>query len=164
MFAFARQTAVDMEYRSYYYECLKDLAMGRKSETLEMQVAMLGSQGFTSRREVDDAYRYFGIEPSHAIHLNDEHIIGTFKSRLSDISPSLVEETRRQLRMIGDARNSTTIQAEASNALETYEQALSFLDLTHEQQDDFVPTMVSLKVRSKSLSISCRSSPHGPVC
>jgi ubiquitin carboxyl-terminal hydrolase 25/28 len=147
LFAFARQTEVDLENRSYYYECLQDLAVGRKSETLEMQVAMLGSQGFTSRREVDAAYKYFGIEPNHAVHLNDEHIIGTFRSRLSDISPSLADEARRQLRIICDARNSSTIQAEATNALETYEQALSFLDLTEGQPDDFVPTMYTMKVR-----------------
>jgi ubiquitin carboxyl-terminal hydrolase 25/28 len=145
LFAFARQTAVDVENRSYYYECLQDLAVGRKSEELEMQVAMLGSQGFTSRREVDAAYRYFGIDPIHAIHINDDHIVGTFKSRLSDMSPSMAEETRRQLRIIGDSRDSATIRAEAADALETYPQALSWLDLTHDQADDFVVTMVSLK-------------------
>jgi ubiquitin carboxyl-terminal hydrolase 25/28 len=147
LFAFARQAAVDETNRSYYFECLQDLAVGRKSEELEMQVAMLGSQGFTSRREVDTAYRYFGIDPIHANHINDDHIIGTFKSRLSDMSLSMAEETRRQLRIIGEARNSASIRAEAADALETYQQALSWLDLTDKQPDDFVVTMVSLKVR-----------------
>lgn len=147
LYAFARQTAVDVENRSYYFECLQDLANGRKSEELQMQVAVLGSQGFNSRREVEAAYRYFNIQPAHAVHLNDDHIIGSFKSRLSDMSPSMAEETRRQLRIIGDARNSATIRAEAADALETYEQALSWLDLTQDQPDDFVVTMVSLKVR-----------------
>jgi ubiquitin carboxyl-terminal hydrolase 25/28 len=139
---------VDVETRSYYYECLQDLAVGRKSETLEMQVAMLGSQGFTSRREVDAGYRYFGIEPAHASLINDEHIIGVFKSRLSDTSPSMADEPRRMLRIIGDARYSASIRAEAADALETYEQALSWLGLSPDQADDFVVTMVSLKVRS----------------
>jgi ubiquitin carboxyl-terminal hydrolase 25/28 len=146
LYAFARQAATDEENRSYYFECLQDLAVGRKSEELEMQVAMLGSQGFTSRREVDAAYRYFGIDPVHANHINDDHIIGTFKSRLSDMSPSMAEETRRQLRIIGEARNSASIRAEAADALETYEQAISWLDLSPDQADDFVVTMVSLKV------------------
>ncbi|KAL5114379.1 ubiquitin-specific protease ubp2 [Pleosporales sp. CAS-2024a] len=145
LFAFAQQTAVDVENRAYYYECLSDLAVGRKSEELQMQVAMYGSQGFASRRELDAAYRSFGIEPAHAVHLNDEHIIGTFRSRLSDISPHMADEARRQLRIIGDARNSDAIRAEASDAMETYEQALSWLDLTAEQADDFIPTMVALK-------------------
>ncbi|KAH7393973.1 ubiquitin C-terminal hydrolase-like protein [Phaeosphaeria sp. MPI-PUGE-AT-0046c] len=153
LFSFARQTSVDVENRSYYYECLQDLANGRKSEELQMQVAMLGSQGFNSRREVEAAYRYFNIQPAHAIHLNDDHIIGSFKSRLSDMSPSMAEETRRQLRIIGDARNSATIRAEAADALETYGQALSWLDLTHDQPDDFVVTMVSLKTSDNPESL-----------
>lgn len=140
-----------MENRSYYFECLQDLANGRKSEELQVHVATLGSQGFYSRREVEAAYRYFNILPEHAIHLNDDHIIGSFKSRLSDMSPSMAEETRRQLRIIGDARNSTIIRDEAAAALETYEQALSWLDLTQDQPDDFVVTMVSLKVRCRCL-------------
>lgn len=147
-----------MESRSYYYECLQDLAVGRKSEELQIQVATYGSQGFTSRRELDAAYKSFGIEPAHAKHLNDEHIIGTFRSRLSDISPHMAEDARRQLRIIGDARNSETIRAEASDALETYEQALSWLDLTEEVADDFVVTMVSLKVRwfsVDSIAVAC---------
>ncbi|KAF2827247.1 cysteine proteinase [Ophiobolus disseminans] len=145
LFAFARQTAVDVGNRSYYYECLKDLAIGRKSEELEMQVALAGSQGFTSRREVEDAYRQFGIQPAHAVHINDEHIIGVFRSRLADVSPSQGEVARRQLRIIGDARNSALIRAEASDALETYEQALSWLDMSPDQADDFIETMVSVK-------------------
>ncbi|KAH3910600.1 hypothetical protein HBH56_143770 [Parastagonospora nodorum] len=149
LFAFAQQIVVDVESRSYYYECLQDLAVGRKSEELQIQVATYGSQGFTSRRELDAAYKSFGIEPAHAKHLNDEHIIGTFRSRLSDISPHMAEDARRQLRIIGDARNSETIRAEASDALETYEQALSWLDLTEEVADDFVVTMVSLKTGDK---------------
>lgn len=153
LFAFSRQSALDSENGAYYYECLQDLAVGRKSETLEMQVAMLGSQGFTSRREVGAAYRYFGIEPAHAMHLNDEHIIGVFKSRLSDMSPSMAEETRRQLRIIGDARDSTVIRAEAAGALETYEQALSWLDLSETQPDDFVSTMFTLKTQDNPSSL-----------
>lgn len=146
LFSFSRQTAVDSENAAYYYECLQDLAVGRKSEFLEMQVAMLGSQGLTSRREVEAAYRSFGIDPVHAMHINDEHIVGVFKSRLSDISPSMADETRRQLRIIGEARNSEIIKSEAAGAIETYEQALSWLDLTHDQADDFIPTMFTLKV------------------
>jgi ubiquitin carboxyl-terminal hydrolase 25/28 len=141
---------MDEPARSYYYECLQDLAVGRKSEALEMQVAMLGSQGLTSRREVDAAYQYFGIEPAHGVLINDEHIIGVFKSRLSDTGPSQVDEARRQLRVIGDARNSDMIRAEAADALETYGQALSWLGLSPDQADDFVVTMVSIKVQSQA--------------
>lgn len=40
LFAFSRQVAVDMENKAYYFECLQDLAAGRESETLGVQVAM----------------------------------------------------------------------------------------------------------------------------
>jgi ubiquitin carboxyl-terminal hydrolase 25/28 len=146
LYAFARQNAVDLENRSYYYECLKAIAVGRKSEALGMHVAMLGSQGFNTKSDVNAAYWHFGINPAHVMHINDEHIVGVFKSRLSDEGPSSADMTRTQLRIIGDARNSALLRAEASGALETYQQALSWLDLTEGQADDFVPTMYALKV------------------
>jgi ubiquitin carboxyl-terminal hydrolase 25/28 len=81
------------------------------------------------------------------MHINDEHVVGTYKSYLADVSPSLAEEARRQLRIISDARDSAVIRAEANNdSLETYEQALSWLDMTADQSDDFIETMVTLKV------------------
>ncbi len=111
-----------------------------------MQVGLLASQGFTSRRDLEAAYRYFGIDPKHAGVISDDHIIGTFKARLSDISPSLADETRKQLRVLGDARNSDRIRAEAAEAIETEEQALSWLSLENNTSDDFVQVMFSLKV------------------
>lgn len=146
LFAFARQTHVDPGNRNFYFECLHDLATGRKSEMLETQVAVLSSQGFLKKGEIESAYRYFGIDPNHAGLLNDEHIIGTYKSRLSDMGVAAAEETRRQLRIIGDARDSSLIRAEASDALETYEQALSWLGASGDQADDFVETLYSIKV------------------
>lgn len=113
---------------------------------LEMQVSLLASNGLASKRDVDAAYRFFGIDPGHAGVLGDEHIIGSFKARLSDSSPSLAEETRRQLRVLGDARASIRIRAEAANAIETYEQAIAWFDLDASAVDDFVTTMFTLKV------------------
>jgi ubiquitin carboxyl-terminal hydrolase 25/28 len=147
LYAFARQVHVDVENRGYYFECLHDLATGRKSEILETQVAVLSSQGFVRKGDIETAYRYFGIEPSHAHLLNDEHIIGTYKSRLSDMGVAAAEELRRQLRIIGDTRDSALIRAEASGALETYEQALSWLGASDGQADDFVEALYSVKVR-----------------
>ena len=122
--------------------------MGRKSEVLGMQVGILASQGFTSRRDLEAAYRYFGIDPRHASVISDEHIIGTFRARLADISPTLVEETRRKLRTLGDARNSDKIRAEAAEAIETEEQALSWLDLDKDNAtEDFVQAMFAFKVK-----------------
>lgn len=137
---------VDIDNRAYYFECLQDLATGRQSETLQMQVALLASQGFISKRDVERAYQYFGIDPSHASVISDEHITGSFKSRLSDISPLQAEEARKQLRVLGDIRNSDRIRAEAAGSIETYEQAMAWFELDHGTADDFVQTMYSLKV------------------
>ena len=149
LFAFSRQVAVDIDNKDYYFECLQDLAAGRQSETLGVQVALLASQGLISKRDAQRAYQYFGINPAHASVIGDEHIIGSFKSRLSDISPLQAEEARKQLRVLGDVRDSERIRAEAAGSIETYDQAMSWFDLDPTTADDFVQTMYSLKVRAQ---------------
>jgi ubiquitin carboxyl-terminal hydrolase 25/28 len=146
LFAYARQSAIDASNLPYYYECLEDLAKGRKSEALDTQVAMLASQGFISKRDVDQAYRYFGIEPAHVSLISDEHIKGVFKSRLSDMGPASAPETRQQLRVLAEARGSELLRAEASDTMETYEQALSWLELELHSNDDYATTMYTIKV------------------
>lgn len=113
---------------------------------LETRVQIFASQGYSNRREVEEAYRFIGMDPSHAQQINDDHIIGQFRSRLADISPSAVAETRNALRIIGLARKSKQIEEEATNAIETYSQALSWLGLMEDQPDDFVITMYTIKV------------------
>jgi ubiquitin carboxyl-terminal hydrolase 25/28 len=153
LFAYSRQVAVDLANATYYFECLQDLAIGRKSDLLETQVQILASNGQTNRKEVASAYRSLGMDPGHAHLLGDDHIIGQFKARLQDISPAAAEETRNNLRVIGNARNSDKIKQEASNAIETYEQALSWLDLEAEQADEFVETMHGIKVSGTLLCV-----------
>lgn len=149
LFAFSRQVAVDIDNKDYYFECLQDLAAGRQSETLGVQVALLASQGLISKRDAQRAYQYFGINPAHASVIGDEHIIGSFKSRLSDISPMQAEEARKQLRVLGDVRDSERIRAEAAGSIETYDQAMAWFELDPSTADDFVQTMYSLKVRAQ---------------
>ena len=129
---------------------------------LEEKAQILASQGQTNRREVAKAYKYFGIDPVHSAHLSDEIIVGQFRARLQDISPALEDETRNMLRIIGQARQSSQILQEASNgersilfgdmqpltftAIETYAQALSWLDVDAETLDEFVQAMFAFKV------------------
>lgn len=147
LFAFTRQVATDLANQSYYFECLQDLAIGRKSEMLETQVSILASNGVTSKHDLDAAYKYFGIDPAHAGVIGDEHIIGSFRARLSDMSPLLADEARKQLRVLGDARNSENIRAEAADAIETFEQAMAWFELDTNATDDFVTTMFTLKTQ-----------------
>jgi ubiquitin carboxyl-terminal hydrolase 25/28 len=157
IFAFRSQRRVDEPNSPYYFECLQGIAIGRNSNHLETQVQIFASQGYTNRSEVEQAYRFIGVDPSHAHHITDDHIIGQFRSRLSDISPSAVQDTRNALKIIGFARKSKRLEEEASNVIETYSQALSWLDLTEDQPDDFVITMYTLKVSIMYKSISAPS-------
>ncbi|KAF2007941.1 cysteine proteinase [Amniculicola lignicola CBS 123094] len=153
LFAFARQSAVDTRNSTYYFECLQGIAIGRKSPVLEEQVMVMASQGFTNRKEVEDAYRYLGLDPSHKAALTDDIIISQFRARLGSISPAVVDETRSMLRIIGNARGSNDIIQEASNAIESYKQALNWLELEESQQDEFVVTMYTLKTHEHKSSI-----------
>lgn len=160
LYAYFRQVEADLAQQSYYFECLQDLAMGRHSEMLQMQVSLLASKGVTSKRDLDGAYRCFGIDPGHADVVGDDHIIGSFRARLSDISASQAEDARRQLRVLGDARNSDKIRAEAADAMETLEQAMAWLDLDINASDDFVTTMFTLKVNFMTLATDLLASKH----
>ncbi|KAF2198172.1 cysteine proteinase [Delitschia confertaspora ATCC 74209] len=146
LFAYNRQTDVDSVNNTYYFECLQAIAIGRNSNMLGEKVQILASQGQVNRRDVCKAYKYFGIQPEHSPHLTDDIIIGQFRSRLSDISSALQEETRNMLRIIGSSRQSERILHEASNAIETYSQALSWLDVEETTLDDFIATMFTFKV------------------
>lgn len=145
LFAYTRQAAVDSDNAPYYFECLQDLAVGRGSMYLQEEVAKLASQDCVSRKDVDKAYRYFGIDPSHRSFITDDHIIGVFRSRLSDMGPSLANDLRKHLRTIGQARNSDTIKGASNDTIETYEQAISWLQLDEHHEDDLVRTMYSVK-------------------
>lgn len=145
-YAYQRQCAVDKTNAPYYLTCLTDLAQGRQSEALQTEVVKLMSQGLPNKGEVEQAYGYLGIEPAHGSTLSDEFIINQVRSRLPDLAPRAREELRSQLRKIGMARDSDAMQREASEAIDTYEEALSWLDLDQAQPDDFVRTMFTIKV------------------
>lgn len=113
IFAYDRQVECDPQNASYYFECLEGIAKGRESEVLQVKVATLMSAGQTNRRQVDEAYRYLGLDPSEFV--TDDYIIGVFKSRLSDISPTQETEMREMLRILGQARGSGALTQEASN-------------------------------------------------
>lgn len=152
LFAYDRQVETDPRNAAYYFECLQDLAIGRNSAVLEERAQILASQGQTNRSEVAKAYGYFGIDPVHSAHLTDEIIVGQFRARLQDISPVLEDETRNMLRIIGQARQSSQILQEASNAIETYPQALSWLGIDADTLDEFVQAMFAFKTEENPAS------------
>ena len=118
--------------------------------------------------QLTEAYRYFGLQEHPA--LDDEHIIGTFQSRSLD-APSQDAQSREQLRIIGNHRKSKKILDTADDcmntmhvkfilhappepehvtdsltALNTYDQALTFLNGDENTQDEFIPSLFTSKV------------------
>ncbi|KAF3047478.1 ubiquitin-specific protease ubp2 [Didymella heteroderae] len=145
-FAYRRQSAVDRPNAPYYLECFQEIAIGRNSDTLQYDVALLASRDIPNRRDLENAYRSIGLDPVHGSTLSDQFIIDQTRSRLPDISPPQRQELRRHLRIIGNARDSEMIQREASESIDTYDEALSWLDLDQSQPDDFIRTMFTIKV------------------
>ncbi|KAF1929045.1 cysteine proteinase [Didymella exigua CBS 183.55] len=144
-FAYRRQSAVDTPNAPYYLECFQEIAIGRNSNMLQYEVAMLASQDVPNRRDLESAYRSIGLDPAHGTTLSDQFIIDQARSRLPDISPPQRQELRRNLRIIGVARDSESIKREASESIDTYDEALSWLDLDQSQPDDFIRTMFTIK-------------------
>ena len=81
---------------------------------LQTKAVMLESAGEISSKAILEAYRYFQIDPAQP-DLTDEYIIGCFQSRAS-ASPTHIEGARQQLRVIGVARHSSSIESVASNS------------------------------------------------
>jgi ubiquitin carboxyl-terminal hydrolase 25 len=113
--AYNRQTATDPPNTPYYYDCLANIAKKRNSETLELKVAILSSEGVYSRSEVATAYKYFTLDYRQANELTDDYIRGVFESRLGSVSKSGEQEARQKLRLIGMSRGSDALLVTASD-------------------------------------------------
>ncbi|KAI9666197.1 MAG: ubiquitin-specific protease ubp2 [Bathelium mastoideum] len=146
LYSYDRQVECDVENSPYYFECLQDLATGRNSEALQTKVATLASQDQISRKDIAKAYQYFGVDKKHVEIISDDHILGLFQSRLPDIGPSQESEMREMLRTLARARRSKLLAQAASNTIETYGQALSWLGAEESTADDFILTLFKMKV------------------
>ncbi|KAF2630104.1 ubiquitin C-terminal hydrolase-like protein [Macroventuria anomochaeta] len=152
-FAYQRQSIVDKVNAPYYLECFQEIANGRNSESLQFEVAMITSKDIPNRRELEAAYRSIGLDPAHGPTFSDRFIIDQARSRLPDISPTQRDELRRNLQLIGNSRESEEIRREAMEDIDTYEEALSWLELDQSQADDFVRTMFTIKTQDNPSSI-----------
>lgn len=154
LFAYGRQVDVHPEGLPYYFECLKGIAVGRASETLQDAAATLASQGVSDRQGVNDAYLYLNINPAHASVLTDAMIINVFQTRIPDMGLAAVAQSRVALRTIGITRNSEAIKRVASDTIETYQQAIEWLDLDDaNSNDEFIIAMYTLKTNDNPSSI-----------
>lgn len=142
-FSYQRQLEMDSDNTPYYLECLQGIAGGRHSEALDTKVAIEASKNRISLRDVKAAYKELGLD-SRA-DFEDDTIIGTFQSRISD-APKQEAEMRRALKIIGQNRQSEKIQHVASQAVTNYEQALLYLEAFAHFSDDFIMSMYTVKV------------------
>jgi len=126
LYAFGRQTAFDPHQTPFYYDRLSSIAEKRNSESLNIAIATLASQGFISRKDVENAYKYFTIDPQQAPQMEDGHILGLFQSRLESAPAYQESDLRQQLYIIGRARGSNMLTDAASNSKCIYSRSLLF--------------------------------------
>ena len=125
-FAYEQQITCDIANSSYYLESLNGIAEGRKSEDLKTKAAIEASTGKLSNTEIKEAYNSFNLN-IHNPMLDDEHIIGVFKSRAAD-APLHEAELRRNLTIIGRHRQSQRIEEFAANSKLYAEQIIMMAD------------------------------------
>lgn len=111
-FAYERQSAQDQINIPSYFGFLRDVALERRSEVLQTKVSMEESIGRVSAHALEQAFSSFGI--SRYDTLDDDNIIGMFRSRLMDM-PAHESELRQNLRIVGNWRQSGKILAVADN-------------------------------------------------
>jgi ubiquitin carboxyl-terminal hydrolase 25/28 len=114
-YCFRRQVEYNREASSYYFDCLSGLALKRDNDELNIEIAMLASEGFVTQSEVARAYRYLGYSEEELENLDDGQILGSFNARLESSPRHQESELREQLRIIGNARGSDTLISAAEN-------------------------------------------------
>lgn len=143
-FAYQRQVEIDPVNIPYYLECLQEISEDRRSEVLQTVAAIEASSDKISLKDVRSAYKEIGLEFPSTL-FDDDTIIGTFQSRISD-APRQEAELRRALKIIGHHRSSEKIQQIASNVVSNYGQAISWLGATEDIDDAFLLSLYCTKV------------------
>ncbi|KAJ5109239.1 hypothetical protein N7456_005914 [Penicillium angulare] len=144
--SYHRQVAEDPDRAPFYLRCLKGISLIRGGEDFEIidnAVTQAYSEGRYSADDVQEAYRYFGLNYNNP-ELTEDTIIGTFYAFLS--STNQETETRRQLWIIGQDFRSERIRAASEDRVATVEQARVYLGVDESTPDDFIITMYTAKV------------------
>ncbi|KAK6352819.1 ubiquitin-specific protease ubp2 [Orbilia brochopaga] len=140
--AYTRQKECDPGKAPYYLDCLTDIATGRKSEDLQLQVATLRSQGEVTTTEIRNAYAALGINPNH----NDEnYIIGCFHAHLSD-APKSEAILRESLGIIGRVLNNQNIINVSKKVTMDIRQAYTKLNLEPGSDTDYIQNIFQVQL------------------
>ncbi|KAF2220002.1 hypothetical protein BDZ85DRAFT_205147 [Elsinoe ampelina] len=144
IFAYERQVDCDPQNGAYYFDCLQDLAHGRQSEQMVMKTSFLEEQGVVGQKAIAEAYGFFSIDTKS--NLTDQMIVDRYKSRMEDTAASQRPVARTMLKRIGTLRNSRLLLDTASDTIDNYEQALSWLGAEKSYPDDSILTLHTAKV------------------
>lgn len=109
--AYARQVSTDPENTPYYLKCLKNIALLRGGDDLDIidqAVQVAYAEGKYTEDDVIEAYQYFGLWHEDP-NLTEDAIIGKFYAFLA--STNQETESRKQLWRIGDCLGSERIKA-----------------------------------------------------
>ncbi|CZS95108.1 related to UBP2 Ubiquitin-specific proteinase [Rhynchosporium agropyri] len=133
--AYDRQCSSDPANKPYYFDCLEDLANGRKSSDLQMKVTIAVSLGEYGLKQLEDSFKFFGLDAD--TKEGDDHIMGLFKSRVAS-APRQKEEAKACLMIIAKHRSSEAIEALAKDDTMSFEEALEFLNVASNTASDSV--------------------------
>ncbi|KAJ5334160.1 hypothetical protein MYU51_004635 [Penicillium brevicompactum] len=145
--AYKQQTAVDVpDMAPHYLTCLKQIAIlrrGKDDHIIEEAIRDAYAIGQFSSEDVDEAYKFFDIDPyGHGI--TNTHILERFYSYLG--SSRQETQARQELWRIGKSRNSERLLAASEDRVTNVEQANVFLGVENGTHDDFVLTMYTTKI------------------
>lgn len=131
------------------------IAKQRGSEDLQLKMTMLESKGLVSRRDLSEAYRYFGL-PAEGRQVDDDRIYNIFQAQHVDSGTQAQERAREMLGRIGRQRGSKLLINASMQQIETAQEAYAWLGngLTPEVDDSFVVTVFALKVSLLSFAPS----------
>ncbi|KAF8541938.1 hypothetical protein BDD12DRAFT_827425 [Trichophaea hybrida] len=144
LWAYDRQRECNPNGTPLYFEFLSVLATGRASDTLQIEVAKLRSQGAFTMKDLEEACKALGVSSSST---NEDLIIGIFRARLKD-APRQEPQMREHLRVIGQAKNSAKIKQAAQKAFTDVKGAYSWLGVPdpETQEDQMVLSIYQIRI------------------
>ncbi|KAI5806349.1 hypothetical protein EDC01DRAFT_609601 [Geopyxis carbonaria] len=151
LWAFSRQRTCDPDNASYYFECLVEIANGRNSEILQLEVAKLRSQGEFTSMDFLDAARALGIENPNT--MDEELVIGIFRARLTD-SPRQEAQMREHLSIIGKYRKSHNILQVAQKAFADIRGAYNWLAVSESTEDQLIIAAYQVRIQDSPMDES----------
>ncbi|KAK6540305.1 ubiquitin-specific protease ubp2 [Orbilia ellipsospora] len=140
--AYQRQKDSDPIHTAYYFDCLADLAHGRKSEDLQLEVATLRSQGEFTTTDIREAYKNLGVSEGST---DETYIIGSFRSRVSD-SPRQEPALRESLSIIGKAIGNQNIVLASQKIVMDVAQACRKLGIEQNAESEYIRAIFEYQV------------------